>query len=344
MQEKYTTFLLGAGASYYSIPIIANFNNRMVAFSGYLANLESFGDEKFPSVDRITETIEEVKRQFIEDIDWLAKEAGKNSVDFVAKKYWDKPDREKYQKIKAIISAYLLLEQSVSDGQYTSLDYRCASWITKINIKENGFAYINPNYKVISWNYDLQIEKALGTITNFIDYDTLMKSWKIYPNPGRKSNEEISLGDISVVRLNGIAGLHIAQGAVTGTFRAAFEDFSKQLVSQVLRSYYLYAHKNEFLDPIFYYAWENSSFSEKAMSLSLEIANNTKDLIIIGYSFPDYNKDIDKKILSAFSSLERVDVQTNDADFAKIKDIFETYCPKVKKITLRDLDQYYLPY
>jgi hypothetical protein len=67
------------------------------------------------------------------------------------------------------------------------------------------------------------------------------------------------------------------------------------------------------------FAWEEDRTNgNKIWEKAILSCKDTQVLVIIGYSFPYYNKDIDTKILQAFSQLKRIYIQ--DPDFTNIQE------------------------
>ena len=97
------------------------------------------------------------------------------------------------------------------------------------------------------------------------------------------------------------------------------------------------------------FAWEASLAGKNIEDID-KIMRMTTDLVIIGYSFPNFNRDVDKLILSEFTSNEsRVFIQVPEKkEFIKIKSRFlncvshEILENQIEHID--DPDQFHIPF
>ena len=92
------------------------------------------------------------------------------------------------------------------------------------------------------------------------------------------------------------------------------------------------------------FAFDYTSHSEAILQRSHEIINDTDALVIIGYTFPFFNREIDRKVLSRLSPKAKVYIQ--DLAPEKIKESFKAVLPNFNdnNISLiRDVTQFYLP-
>jgi len=93
----------------------------------------------------------------------------------------------------------------------------------------------------------------------------------------------------------------------------------------IIKNYNYLLEKNGILnqiDPIMYlnFAWENSpNFINKYptytnhLNLAVEKARETEILVIIGYSFPIFNRESDKKMVNSMVNLKKVYIQDYNA-------------------------------
>jgi len=99
------------------------------------------------------------------------------------------------------------------------------------------------------------------------------------------------------------------------------------------------------------FAWERFSKNflqyqemQRVFDEAERIATNTKIFIIVGYSFPFFNRDIDKKLLSK-KTFDKIYVQdTNSENLIDI--IKNSFTPSVDEkniIPVKNVDQFFLP-
>ncbi|TGN14003.1 hypothetical protein [Leptospira ilyithenensis] len=340
----YTVYYLGAGASAKAIPVVNHLSNRMTAFKGYLSNTINLSDYIFSSESRIPLTPEEVKEKFLKSIDHVVEKSGKNSIDNYARKLWEAKKTEEYDQLKATLSCYLLLEQSKADEQYDIIDHRYDHWLTKITNREQGIPYLKPRFKVISWNYDLQIEKALEELCQFELGSPHYEKWGVYPKMGRYNNGSLTDNEISIVKVNGSTGSYLNAGEVNSLLKSTFREFDAKSVLNALEIYYKFSHSQPSIKQLFFFAWEKVPMAQQGIEIAKTISKKAKELIVIGYSFPDYNKDMDVEILKEMTSLESIYLQVRDDKIEHVRTAMESIFPDIKITVDMKIEQFHVPY
>ncbi|BDA80175.1 hypothetical protein LPTSP3_g31050 [Leptospira kobayashii] len=344
--KDYILYYLGAGSSANSIPVVGALSNRMSAFKGYLINSVNLDNQTFPKDSGIERTLIEIRNEFLNNIDWLIEMSGRNSIDTFARKLWDANKLKELRILKATLACYILLEQTISDTQYKSLDHRYEHWLTKITERdrEEGIPFLKKNFKVISWNYDIQIEKALESISQIDLNVPVFKKWGIYPKTGRYDPNSLNSENTSIIKLNGSAGLLISTGEVYSLLTNTFKTFDKNSVINGLSVYYQYSYNTRSTQPIFTFAWEKNAMAANGVKIAKEFAKNAKELFIIGYSFPDYNKDIDIEIISEMDNLKKITLQIKNDVLEHVQDIFKSLKPTVEIKIDTEITQFKVPY
>jgi D-ribose pyranose/furanose isomerase RbsD len=62
------------------------------------------------------------------------------------------------------------------------------------------------------------------------------------------------------------------------------------------------------------FSWENNIDHQQAIDSAISKLGNTEILVIIGYSFPFFNREIDLKIFNGLRNLKKVYYQVKDAN------------------------------
>jgi hypothetical protein len=124
-----------------------------------------------------------------------------------------------------------------------------------------GVVQLPDNLKILSWNYDSQIEKA------FFPYwgrsGGLFEVLQAYPIHYRR-DYDIDPGKFCVIRLNGLAGLHIAEGTKIGRPYNLFSITTQEEAMQPLVTMYdQYLSGVEDIYPLLDFAWDEDCFTEK---------------------------------------------------------------------------------
>ena len=103
---------------------------------------------------------------------------------------------------------------------------------------------------------------------------------------------------------------------------------------------------NDETQPYFTFAWEGESYGDvKRMELMKEMVKDTTHLIIIGYSFPFFNRVYDKAIIKSMTnstSLEKIYYQDPILDGQFLKTQYESLSNKTIK-HISDTKNFFIP-
>jgi len=255
------TYLLGAGASYNSIPIVKDFKSRM---EFHISSFENNSELE----------------SYVEDLKWLHDESFNfSTIDTYAKYlYLNRQNdlEEKYSRLKNALSLFFIIEQTyqfdfnrLENSFPDNLDKRYLSFLVSIFNSKNW-----PNdIKILSWNYDFQFELAC----QIIDTD-LANYWPKY------NGEELSI-EHNIIHLNGVAHL--------------FEDLKidkRKEIKEIEKIWRVHNNKIQLSNKAIKFAWESNINLDKISSFLID----TDILVIIGYSFPFFNRKTDNAIFEYF--------------------------------------------
>ncbi len=307
------TYLFGAGASYNSIPIVGemekafkavlNWNDKIVLLN---TNLEKNFDE-LGVAKKVFESI-------LRTAEYNTSHYG--TIDTYAKKLFINGDDGDLENLKAALILFFALWQESKlqgvdltpvrekeKGEFKDIDGRYLGLLTNYLKRENEGGEIYDNVKFLSWNYDTQLERGLAFIFDKEVTDIISK-YKIYPF--RDDAEP------SIVHLNGVAGLY--KSSSTGPWESGsnlvtlFREknpIGSEDPTVVLRKLLFFINsvinKSVNVGECFTFAWERDK-SNKAIEHAKKILNNTDALVIIGYSFPNFNNEIDQELFSALKN------------------------------------------
>lgn len=303
------TYLIGAGASAEALPLVKS--NPEYKIEGLPDAFRRIGDqlEKENTNDKLKTFVHRLK----EDLYWLAKNSESfNTVDTFAK-YCYLQEKEKFILIKKLLSVYFTVDQIINQ----KVDNRYLVFLT--SILENSYQF-PPNVKILNWNYDCQFQQTSYRFkqegfeydsNSFIQSEPLLNYYPalgMYPFHQVANNENYSL-----VHLNGIAGYIQNHENIV---------YNTMLKNKTLQDFLDYSIKliNENTN-LLTFAWENSSNARSKTSLEIakEIIKGSEVLVVIGYSFPFFNREIDKEIIDTLYStgLKKIYYQDkfNSGDF-----------------------------
>lgn len=314
------TYLLGAGASFEALPIVDQIPKRLGVFANDFrinsfeftikneqkSNIAEEHLSKFDLIDEQRIEYEKIKK-FYNDIVWLKEESNKHtSIDTFAKKLYLQKNKPSLKKLKYILSCFFIYEQTFNfDKRYDSFFASILESLTEIP----------NNVKILSWNYDSQLEIAFSNFTN----NTIENS-RDDLNIFSKGNSLTSLKKdkkFSVFKINGTTNVKTNNNEIYDLVKNYNID-KVNLVSSFLE---IYSSRKLFSThiPNMSFAWENFNEELKFYNDLRNSVENTDILIVIGYSFPFFNRKIDKFILDSMDNLKKIYVQ----DPSNAEDIIE---------------------
>lgn len=344
--QKRVTYLLGAGASALALPIVADFPNSLRKFHEELKKYEqqTSAKEYFNDHSLQGKTKSGYFQELLHKITWLADEAEKSaSVDTLAKKYHLTGMDAYLRQLKTILTIFFLWEQLPNPP-----DPRYDAFIASISDLKDRALRIADNLRIISWNYDFQVEKAFapyfsGAYTSLSKFSSIQERLNIIPRKGNTIEFNDGFG---VIKLNGTAALisDSASGA-----RPLFEDMKVdadvQLAEDLTRVYAGLITYNQ-TDMFLNFAWESTKAKEKILEIARQVAYKTEVLVVLGYSFPFFNREIDRLIINAMGGLKSVYFQAKGDDVYRNIDRFKSIRTDLSKdqlIPIEDVDQFFLP-
>jgi hypothetical protein len=339
--SKKVTYLLGAGASAKALPLIKQITDaKAIEKMGVvdLDILQGLPQELFNFSNQIVDKYQYTSRNSTQQSKPEAlRKLAEGCIEFgtpdlYAKFLLEKGDDLNYHQLKTLISNYFIFKQASG-----AFDIRALSFLTTISTNKS----LPKEVGIISWNYDTQIEIAANRLRTPIsspsDSIANFASWPNIPNPNYKN-------DYFLVHLNGVAGYH----------------YDANDLSIPFDNYRLFDHTKE---PMLSFAWEDDSyiykrtFTENRLKLALKIASETKILVVIGYTFPFFNRWIDNEIIKEMlPSLKKIyfqdpylngDFLYDQFDIPREDEEYRIGAKTRKKVSIKhiaNVDQYYVPY
>jgi len=379
---KKITYLLGAGASANTIPVVANMTQRI---SEIIEKLKQYRNITTNITDQrqilLLPNTKQLQGQMLVNhyetnlgkiiayLEILKEQAGKHyTIDTLAKKYFLKGNHNELQELKRSLITYFTLEQflfiaSITDQkkgysfEKNELDKRYDSFIASIAKRENGELILNGNINVLSWNYDSQFELTLKNYVDSNNLNYLKEYFNIHPNSHDKPKVK-GENYFGLIKINGTA---IVEETPNGPFvpKTIFDfpipnrminvgtsdeiNFLKRL------GIYVDNYPDAFLtsqvkkDPVefFNFAWEHENSNEN-LEKAEKIASKTEILVVIGYSFPIFNREIDNKLFSKMKKLKKVYIQDKEPDNIKLTmenafEIFQRTIPLANRGAVDDV-------
>lgn len=335
---KYT-YLLGAGASAQKIPVVNGFDKQILKINSIINNTHFQNPNEFNALKR--------------KLNWFQEEVRLHAtVDTLAKKLYLTGDETNYRNLKSLIEFvfhiwHLSNIQFISNNGHVitheyDVDPRYDAFFSQIAQRGEYGINLPSNLNILSWNYDIQLEYSLSKFLKTNSLKETIENSKIYPRMG---NQSVDYNDFLIVKLNG----SFLGNIINGKDEYDYSDFDfLQIKDYILNSNFFKIPSgiNESPVEILYkdlvakiankkengilYSWENIPAAERIREISNKAVSETHSLIIIGYSFPNFNRDIDKSLIQSMNSLEEIYVQVNSADYEGVKARILSIMPRLK--------------
>lgn len=304
-------YLFGAGASFgkrdekdknvilEGLPIVTEFPKQIDCLITRIKKEDTEAKSQF-------KTNPEELEKLIKELKWL-KESSENhqTVDTYAKKLWV-TEKTTYDKLKQILSVFLTLEQL-----FNKPDSRYDAFFA--NILGNGIDALPKDVTILSWNYDCQFEIAFS---NYFSSKSLNYIWEhLNMNAKTVKNSSQNLG-FNITKLNGSA-LAYDKDRLDLSFYDSF--FGRQGMSELSHVIASQFSKGSNVRNALSFAWEGvvKDFHDNI----IQRVQDAEILVVIGYSFPYFNREVDRKILQSMYNLKKVYIQ--DPNYIEVKENME---------------------
>lgn len=332
------TYLFGAGASCQSLPIVNQIPSRISEIIELLEKIENeFSINEKINIQGKEFSSSEIKTELISDLKWVL-ENSKNhaSIDTFAKKLYLKRKADELNKLKRAFSVYFIIEQLINKA-----DKRYDSFYASI-LNEDYYEFPE-NMRILSWNYDNQFEKSFSDYTENDDMTVNRSFLKLVT---KYSYDRTDNSKFCILKLNGSTNLMSDNGFREYQFLPKVNgDLNKENLENLLKNYVILARKEFNVFSGLSFAWEK--FYNERNNIIEKAKNETSDteiLVVIGYSFPFFNREIDREIINNMTDLKKVYFQAPDANnlkerFLSIRDNLE----KSNLLERYDLEQFVLP-
>jgi len=331
------TYLLGAGASAQCLPVVNQMAEGIIKTNKLLFDNVSRKDIRGFIVNN--KYLAEVQNE----LRWLNKICSEHySIDTYAKKIYLKDDEEEYIKLKNILSLYFTIQQKLvlPDKRYDNF------WASILDEKDKF-----PNHlRIISWNYDSQLELSYK---NFVSSSiSLEEAYSRIRMSSFYDEKLISPDGFGIFKLNGsIKKVGRSQGKRYTKFLVDNFNFGDNLdfFEKLYESYDAMKldgmkTKDEQITNELSFAWEHD-FDKPFYENMKASVYDTKILVVIGYSFPFFNRKLDKRIINDYMPyLQKVYFQAPDAE--NIQERFFAITRKVSEANMflrKDENQFAFP-
>lgn len=351
---KNITYLLGAGASANCMPVISNMQVRIRYLREFL---ETFSDKKLNPAAYLTmgfnKDYQSEYDQLQTELAWLLEESRPHqTVDTLAKKLYH-TDNDSLLRLKRVLIFYFLLEQlfyfQTGDVNLKNTetfipkqipDKRYDSFIASILKNEANKVEIKPGIRVITWNYDMQFEMAFRNYRKNADAYIFNVQKQLQVIPSRRCLDDptyfnmIDIDKFSIIKLNGLA---LFDNEDANNYRTVLDEapINNRDRMNHFFTYCKQMFQNDWKEKnfvkMFNFCWEhNSSFThtytgiDKTLKLAKQVAEKTDILVVIGYSFPFFNRETDSILINSMKNLRKVYIQDLPANVDDLVSVFKS--------------------
>lgn len=309
-------YWIGAGASYQSLPIV---REMPAAFTDQANQLKYYHD--IAVVDYLRSKGLERYQKYLNDMGRWSRQFG--SIDTYARALFLLGEKREKQlaELKLHIAMYFLLAQALPkrwvsprpelSGRLDKADLVDTRYMALLALLLNEHGGLSKRVNIISWNYDLQLEFALMWFREHESMKDIHDNPNIHIFPSLFGTQATYYTTPSIIKLNGVAG----HAKVQGKIKALYADLQFPSLDQ---SHFVKALFDEYADAIrdgsetlssmadtLTFAWEANETSQMAIKLSKRVLIEAETLVIIGYSFPSFNRKVDRELYAAFHSDRR---------------------------------------
>lgn len=336
-------YLLGAGASYgkrsddpaalgasrikEGLPVVNEINDEIDVVIQWLNSANCPEDTYKYEIGHQALFFDRMKELLTEEFKWLKGESIKHAtIDTFARTLLLKGEYTDYVKLKYLLCTFFIIEQTIHPS-----DKRYDAFFANVL---NEYGDMPDDIYIMTWNYDCQLNLVMREYANSLLY--------VY----EPSDSMSHIDKAKVFKINGSASYHNA-GILVPQVLTAKERIS--LIQRIFRQYVIVAKQAFQSDGSLYlhFAWEKDIFENEKTHLFNHI-KDAEALVVIGYTFPFFNRGIDRQIFTNMPNLKNIYIQDPDADSIKefigsvlTEEQRNTLLPSIK--TIKNVSNFFLP-
>lgn len=309
------TYLLGAGASANAVPVNANTLDELDYIINQLALYKSSDSSLNKKIEYLTI-----------ELNWLFNTIlHRATMDTAAFTAFQNEDFDKYNRIKNAIGIYMIFAQLnlKHEGRFNSSENPPKQFIgdSKLKVHKKSKVRLDPRYdtflsqelkndlphsdlKVLSYNYDLQFELSHAfrspLSSGITDINQGLLGIEVPSRPGFTAVKKKT-----IYKINGNSDYYNVSEDKFDLIIEEVDNTFSYILNRVIEKL-VYCSRNEEWLPGISFAWERK-ITDPFIEKMLSDIEDTRTLVIVGYSFHSFNEAIDRVILETISSrVERI--------------------------------------
>lgn len=231
----------------------------------------------------------------VNDLEWLKEECKNHAtIDTFAKKLYLKGNFNEFYKVESLLSVFFIIEQIVNkkDGRY---DTFLASVL-------NSDLNIDDRITILTWNYDSQFELAYREYSDEKDSNNIRQKLGIADLKDQSYNTRNQ-----IFKLNGTANF-INQIDISN-----YNDFNEDLLVKLLDAYFKELNGRKTNSRISF-AWDDKELDINFQNALKDAIQDANTLVVIGYTFPFFNRKVDRMIFRLMENLKKIYIQDPNAN------------------------------
>lgn len=295
------------------------------------------------------------QKELTDDFHWLIENTKKHAtIDTFAKKLFITGQTKDYSKLKRLLSVFFKVEQLINLP-----DHRYDSFLASVvQANSRGKLRISEDITILTWNYDSQFEIAyLGYLSNGkyeekinfpsdlgIDIHSTVSD---FVKPASNQDD----GERQIFKLNGSAAFH-TEYSMAHYYLQHHGQLDDSMIRSILKIYAVPYYKNgEAKQSMLNFSWDKEDEYESKINYKAKIEKAISDaesLVVIGYTFPFFNRETDTLLFSKMRALEHIYIQDPCAGEIKESVInvlqrINSDFPKDRIIPKTNVGQFFLP-
>ncbi|TGN00020.1 hypothetical protein [Leptospira dzoumogneensis] len=338
MTKNKITYYLGAGVSVDTIPVVEKFTDDMDSIAGLIDHF-IHGGKSHSAKDPNLYFKEDGKSRYklYEDLKSLKSILSEHaSFDTYARIQYLRKNYQDLKRLKYMLSLYLILLQLMK-----KTNKRYESFLASIaEVDDNSSKLSLPeNVNFISWNYDMQLEKAITELMGHEAHNTVYQILNVMPSIYNVLKEENPF----LIKLNGTASFHYIFDQSRDFVEYLFSKRNFNGIKELL-NYYEDIIANPLMNAPFAFSWEREdSMVESCREKAKELMSQTNILVTIGYSFPVFNRKIDRELLNMGKNITKIYVQNldNSGIIVRLSSLIDR---PIDIVSITDVSQFYIPF
>ena len=238
------------------------------------------------------------------------------------------------EKLKKTLSEFFSLKQLLLNAT----DKRYLPWLVNLMNRKR----FPENVKILSWNYDFQVELAAAKFGNLENVDHNGSSFTYspsmllhYPTIDPTFSD---YNELSIIHLNGVAGFAKQKDLKTASI---FQEKIRGHANEVLRFI-----TDDAFQPQMHFAWEKTQYHAKLLDHIKKMIAQTTIVVVIGYSFPFFNREYDKQIfeqLKEEKTCRKIYYQDPVLNGQQLKSQFNL-SPQIDIVHIDGTNNFYVPF